>query len=48
MQGPLRDEERARCARRGRIYVFKRRGLAPNDWPKWCGRCDKEINATED
>ena len=36
--------EGIRCARCGQHYWFKRIGLAPDDWPKWCDRCDKEIN----
>ena len=40
--------ESARCSRCGRTYWFVRRGNAPDDWPKWCDTCDKEINATED
>ena len=40
--------EQARCDRCGRIYRFVRRDLAPNDWPKWCDTCDKELYETED
>ena len=44
---PKPHAETIRCQRCGRTHSFVRKGLAPNDWPKWCGRCDEEINADD-